>query len=126
MNEIFNKFLLVVDMLLSELHLWQTGFTYRVCDSFTKHPERDRDRQRQRERQREMNIQIQLHNKACFPLDATCGDSKDLGKIQLTVSHKIFKGKAYEILTNLICNEYQTGLDTCINFLMRKQDQERI
>ena len=40
MNEIFNKSLLVVDMLLSELHLWQTGFTYRFCDSFTKHPER--------------------------------------------------------------------------------------
>ena len=40
MNEIFNKFLLVADMLLSEMHLWQTGFTYRVCDSFTKHPKR--------------------------------------------------------------------------------------
>ena len=36
MNEIVNKFLLVKDKLMPEMHLWQSGFTYSVCESFAK------------------------------------------------------------------------------------------
>ena len=36
MNEIVNKFLLAGDKFMSEIHLKQTGFTYRVCGTFTK------------------------------------------------------------------------------------------
>ena len=40
MNEIINKFLLVGDELMSEMHLKQTGFTYSACCPFTKNKER--------------------------------------------------------------------------------------
>ena len=40
MNEIVNKFLLVGDTLLPEMHLKQLGFTYSTCGRFTKNKER--------------------------------------------------------------------------------------
>ena len=36
MNEIVNKFLLVVDKFIPEMHLRQPGFTYSACGPFTK------------------------------------------------------------------------------------------
>ena len=36
MNEIVNKFLLVWDKYMSEMHLRQPGFTYSACGPFTK------------------------------------------------------------------------------------------
>ena len=35
-----NKFLLIADTFMPELHLKQPGFTYRDCGPFTKHQER--------------------------------------------------------------------------------------
>ena len=35
MNEIVNKFLLAGDKFMSEMHLKQTGFTYRACGTVT-------------------------------------------------------------------------------------------
>ena len=40
MNEIINKFLLVGDKFMPEMHLKQPGFTYSACGSFTKKKER--------------------------------------------------------------------------------------
>ena len=40
MNEIVNKFLLVGDKFMPELHLRQPTFTYSVCDPLTKNKER--------------------------------------------------------------------------------------
>ena len=40
MNEIVNKFLLVGDKFMHEMHLKQSGFTYSGCGSFTKNKER--------------------------------------------------------------------------------------
>ena len=40
MNEIINKFLLVGDKLILEMHLRQTGFTYSACVPFTKNKEK--------------------------------------------------------------------------------------
>ena len=40
MNEIFNRFLLAGDKLMSEMHLKQPGFTYTACGTFTKNKER--------------------------------------------------------------------------------------
>ena len=40
MNEIVNKFLLVGDKFMAEMHLKQPGFTYSACDPFTKNKER--------------------------------------------------------------------------------------
>ena len=36
MNEIVNKFLLVGDKFMPEIHLKQPGFTYTACGPFTK------------------------------------------------------------------------------------------
>ena len=40
MSEIVNKFLLVVDKFMPEMHLKQPGFTDSACVSFTKNKER--------------------------------------------------------------------------------------
>ena len=40
MNEIVNKFLLVGDKFMPEMHLKQPGFTYSACGPFTKNKER--------------------------------------------------------------------------------------
>ena len=40
MNEIVNKFLLVGDKFMPEVHLKQLGFTYSACGPFTKNKER--------------------------------------------------------------------------------------
>ena len=40
MNEIVNKFLLVGDKFMSEMHLRQPAFTYSACGPFTKNKER--------------------------------------------------------------------------------------
>ena len=40
MNEIVNKFLLVGDKFMPEMHLKQPGFTYSACGPFTKSVER--------------------------------------------------------------------------------------
>ena len=36
MNDIANKFLLVGDKFMPEMHLKQAGFTYSICGLFTK------------------------------------------------------------------------------------------
>ena len=38
-NEIVNKFLLVGDKFMPEMHLKQPGFTYSACGPFTKNKE---------------------------------------------------------------------------------------
>ena len=39
MNEIINKYLLVGDKFMPEIHLKQPGFTYSPCGPFTKNKE---------------------------------------------------------------------------------------
>ena len=40
MNEIVNKFLLLGDKFMLEIHLKRPGFTYSACDPFTKNKQR--------------------------------------------------------------------------------------
>ena len=40
MSEFVNKFLLVGDKFIPEMHLKQPGFNYSVCGSFTRNKER--------------------------------------------------------------------------------------
>ena len=40
MDETANKFLLVGDAFMPEMHLKQPGFTYSACGTFTKNKER--------------------------------------------------------------------------------------
>ena len=40
MDEIINKFLLIEDKFMPEMHLRQPGFTYIACGPFTKNKQR--------------------------------------------------------------------------------------
>ena len=76
MNEIVNKFLLVGDRFMPEMHLKQPGFTYSACGPFTKSKERT-------ESLCKLEIQIFYRNelgKACFQYNMAYDKIKDLVK----------------------------------------------
>ena len=74
------------DKFMPELHLKQPGFTYSVCEPFTKHSERI---QKFRETGNLKHLYRNELHKACVSHDAAYSDSKDLAK--RTISDKILK-----------------------------------
>ena len=85
MNEVVNKFLLVGDQFMSELHLKQPGFTYSACGPFT------RNKKRIEKFTQTGNTNFIYRNeldKACFQHDMAYGKSKDITK-----RDKVFKEK---------------------------------
>ena len=88
MNEIVNKFLLVGDKFMPEMHLKQLGFTYSACGPFAKSKERI---EKFMETGNTNFIYKNELNKACFQHDITYGKSKDLSK--RTQSDKVFRDK---------------------------------
>ena len=82
--KLLNKFLLVGDKFMPEIHLKQPGYTYSACGPSTKNKER-------------IEKFVQTGNtdfiykneldKACFQHDLACGKSKDL--IKRTQSDKV-------------------------------------
>ena len=98
MNEIANKFLLVGDKFMPEMHLKHLGFTYGACGPFTKSKKRT-------------GIFMQTGNadciyknyldKACFQRDVAYSKSKDLPPpIQLD---KVLTDKAFEtVIQNMM------------------------
>ena len=93
MNKIFNNFLLTGDKFMLEFYLKQQGFTYSACGLFTKHRERI---QKFKETGNLKHLYRNESDKACFAHDPDYSDSKDLAKS--TVSDKILKDRAYEIV----------------------------
>ena len=79
MNEIVNKFLLVGDKFMPEMHLKQPGFTYSACGPFTKNKERI---EKFMQTWNTDFIYKNELNKACFQHDMAYGWSKDLLKIR--------------------------------------------
>ena len=90
MNEIINKFLLVGDKFMPEMHLKQLGFTYSACGPFTKNKERIK--KFMQTGNTDFIYKKELH-KACFQHDMADGKSKDL--IKRTQSDTILKEKAF-------------------------------
>ena len=89
MNNIINKFLLVGDKFMPEMHLRQLQFTYSACGLITKHKQRI---QKFKETGDTNYIYKNELDKAfCFAHDAAYSDSKDLTK--RTVADKILKNK---------------------------------
>ena len=77
MNEIVNKFLLVGNKFISEIHLKQQSFTYSACGPFTK------NRNRIEKFMQKGNTDYIYKNdldKACFQDDVSYGKFKDLNK----------------------------------------------
>ena len=105
MNEIVNKFLLVGDKFLPEMHLKQRGFTYSGCGPFTKNKERIA------KFMLTGNTNFIYKNeldKACFQHDMACG------KLKRTQSHKVFKDKAFKISSDPKYDGYQRGLASMV------------
>ena len=105
MNEIVNKFLLVSDKFMPEMHLKQPGLTYSACGPFT------RNKERIEKFMQTGNTDFIYRNeidKACFQDDMTYGKSKDLAK--RTQSDKVLRDKAFKIASDPKYDGYQRGL----------------
>ena len=77
MNEIVNKFLLVGNIFMPEIHLKQPGFTYSACGPFNKNKERIKKFMRTGKTNFIYKNEL---DKACFQHDMAYGKSKDLAK----------------------------------------------
>ena len=109
MNEIVNKFLLVGDKFMPEMHLKQPGFTYSACGPFTKNKERIE------KFMQTGNTEFLYRNeldKACFQHDMAYGQSKDLAK--RTQSDKVFRDKVFKIASDPKYDGYQKGLASMV------------
>ena len=92
MNEIINKFLLVGDKFMPEMHLKQPGFTYSACGPFTKNKERI---EKFMQTGNTYFIYKNELDKACFQHHMAYGKSKD--SVKRTQSDKVLKDKALKL-----------------------------
>ena len=109
MNEIVNKFLLVCDKFMPEMHLKQPVFTYSACGSITKNKERI---QKFKEIGDTDYIYKNELDKACFQHDMAYGDFKDLAK--RTIADKVLQDKAFKIASDQKYDGYQWGLASMV------------
>ena len=116
MNEIVNKFLLVGDKFMPQMHLKQPGFTYSACGPFNRNKEWIENFMQTG------NTNFIYRNeldKACFQHDMAYGKSKDLAK--RTQSDKVLKDKAFKIASDPKHDGYQRGLASMVyNFFDKK------
>ena len=116
MNEIVNKFLLVGDRFMPEMHLKQPGFSYSACDPFIK------DKERIEKFMQTGNTNFIYKNeldKACFQHDMAYGKSKDL--VKRTQSDKVLKDKAFKIANDPKYDGYQRGLASMVYKFFNKK-----
>ena len=118
MNAIVNKFLLVGDKFMPEMHLRQPRFTYSACGPFTKHKQRI-----QKFMQTGITDFIYRNelDKACFQNDAAYSGSKDV--VKRTQSDKIFKDRAFKSANNPKYDGYQRGLASMVNKFFDKKSK---
>ena len=90
MNEIINKFLLVGDKFMPEMHLKQSGFTYSDCGPFTN--KKERIEKFMKTRNTDFIYKNEL-DKVCFQHDIAYGKSKDL--VRRNQSDKVLRDKSF-------------------------------
>ena len=93
MNNVINKFLLLGDKFMPEIHLRQPQFTYSACEPFTRH---EQIIQKFKETGDTNYIYMNELDKACFTHDAAYSDSKDLTK--RTIADKNLKIEHFTLL----------------------------
>ena len=106
MNEIMNKFLLVGDKFMPEMHLKQPGFTYSAYDPLT------RNKERIEKFMQTGNIDFIYRNeldKACFQHNMAYGKSKDLAK-----RTQVLRDGAFKIACDPKYDGYQRGLASVV------------
>ena len=118
MNKIINKFLLVGDKFMPEVHLRQPGFTYSACGSFTKNKERIKKFNETGDTDYIYKNELE---KACFQHDMTYGDFKDLKK--WTIADKVLRDKAFKITSDQKYDGYQRGLASMVYKFFDKKPQ---
>ena len=106
---IINKFLLVGDKFMPEMHLRQPQFVYSACGPFTRHKERIKEFKRIGETRYIYRNEL---DKACFQHDSAYADHKDL--INRTEADKVLRDKAYDIASNPKYDGYQRGLASMV------------
>ena len=109
MNEVINKFLLVGDKFMPEMHLKQPQFVYSACGPFTRHKERIKKFKQTGDTRYIYRNEL---DKACFQHDSAYADHKDL--INRTEADKVLRDKAYDIASNLEYDGYQRGLASMV------------
>ena len=109
MNEIINKFLLVGDKFMPEMHLRQPGFTYSACGPCTKNKERI---QKFKGTGDSRYIYQNELVKDCFQHDVTAGDFKDLTR--RTASDEMLHDKAFNIFRYPKYDGYQRRLASMV------------
>ena len=108
-NEIINKFLLVGEKFMPEMHLKQPGFTYSACGPFTKNKERIEKFMQTGDTNFIYKNEL---DKACFQYDMAYGKTKDL--VKRTQSDKVLKDKAFKIASDPNYDGYQRGLASMV------------
>ena len=109
MNNVINKFLLLEDKFMPEIHLRQPHFNYSAYEPFTRHEERI---QKFKETGDTNYIYMNELDKACFTHDAAYSDSKDLTK--RTIANKLLKNRAFDIAKDPKYDGYQRGLASMV------------
>ena len=108
-SNLVNKFLLVGNKFMPEIHLRQPQFTYSACGPFTKHEQRI---QKFKETGGTNYVYKNELDKACFVHEAAYSDSKDLTK--RIVADKILKNRAFNIAKDPKYDGYQRGLASMV------------
>ena len=106
---ILNKFLLVGDKFMPEMHLRQPQFVYSACGPFTRHKERIKEFKCTDDTRYIYRNEL---DKACFQHDSAYADHKDL--INRTEADKVLRDKAYDIASNPKYDGYQRGLASMV------------
>ena len=109
MNDIINKFLLVGDKFMPEMHLRQPGFSYSACGPFTKTKKRI---QKFKQTGDSRYVYKNELDKACFQHDIAYGDFKDLKR--RTAADNVLRDKAFNIAKNPRYDGYQRGLASMV------------
>ena len=117
MKDIINKFLLVGDKLMAEMHFRQPGFTDSACGPFTKNKKRI---QKFKQTGDSRYICRNELDKACFQHDMVYGDFKDVAK--RTAADKVFRDKVFIIAKNPNYDGYQRGLASIVYQFFDKKD----
>ena len=109
MNNIINKFLLVGDKFMPEMHLRQPRFVYSACGPFTRHKERIKEFKRTGDTRYIYRNEL---DKACFQNDSAYANHKDL--INRTKADNFLRDKADNIASNPKYDGYQRGLASMV------------
>ena len=109
MNNIINKFLLVGDKFMPEMHLRQPQFVYSACGPFTRHKERIKEFKRTSDTRLLYRNEL---DKACFKHDAAYTKYKDIEN--RLISDPKLKNSAYDIASNPKYDGYQRGLASMV------------